>query len=167
MNPTHSAPHSPLIVRPATDADRPRVFAMVAQLSGTHETYDPRRWVAPGAIAEVYDAWFERAARGDGLAIFVAQAPQQEPSGYLVAEAWPAMPQFWSPECVYVHDIFVDPAARATGAGQALMNAACDWGRTRKLSQVRALVSSQNAAALTFFERRGFRVSATEITLDL
>ncbi|MBI1189271.1 MAG: GNAT family N-acetyltransferase [Tepidisphaera sp.] len=163
----HSSQPAACKIRPATDADRPFVFAMVAQLSQAHEAYDAKRWVAPAAIAEVYDAWFARAAAGDDLAIFIAHPPGEAALGYLVAEAWPAMPQFWSPACVYVHDIFVNPAARAGGAGEALLNAARAWGRERGLTQVRALVSSHNKAALTYFERRGFRVSAAEITLDL
>lgn len=154
-------------IRSATDADRPFVFEMVAQLSAAHEGYDAKRWVAPAAIAAVYDGWFARAAARDGMVIYIAHAPGEAPLGYLVAEAWPEMPQFWSPACVYVHDIFVNPAARASGAGEGLLRAAREWGKARGLTQVRALVSSHNTHALTYFERRGFRVSAAEITLDL
>lgn len=175
MSSYDSKPRDAASIRLARNTDGAEVFAMAAALSGTHERYDPARWVAPTPIQDVYASWFARSAAGDGLAIFVAEAlpaPGQPSghapslSGYLVAEAWSAQPHFWTPECVYIHDIFVHPVARAGGTGEALFRAAVAWGHARGLKQLRALVSSHNAAALGFFERRGFRVTATEISLN-
>jgi L-amino acid N-acyltransferase YncA len=141
---------------------------MAAELSASHEVYDPIRWVAPNSIRDIYATWFERSDAGDNLAVFVAEgAVASLPlAGYLVAEVWSAQPVFWTPACVYIHDIFVRPVARTGGAGEALFRAVVAWGHARGQRQFRGLVSSENPAARGFFERRGFRVTATEITLD-
>lgn len=141
---------------------------MANELSSSHEVYDAARWVAPNSVREIYATWFERSSVGDNLAVFVAEGatPSLPLAGYLVAEVWSAQPVFWTPACVYIHDIFVRPPARATGAGDALFRATVNWGQARGQRQFRGLVSSQNPAARGFFERRGFRVTATEITLD-
>lgn len=57
----------------------------------------------------------------------------------------------------YLDDLFVDPAARGTGAAGALLHAVRRRGHDRGWSVVRWLTSETNARARAFYEREGAR----------
>ncbi|MEO7061015.1 MAG: GNAT family N-acetyltransferase [Lapillicoccus sp.] len=57
----------------------------------------------------------------------------------------------------YLDDLFVDPAARGTGAAAALLQAVRHLGADRGWSLVRWLTSETNARARAFYEREGAR----------
>jgi L-amino acid N-acyltransferase YncA len=97
----------------------------------------------------------------------VVQIDQDGPViGYLIAEHFEPMPKYWAPACIYVHDIFIDPAARSTGAADALLERAAAWGKARGVYQLRAIVADANQMGQKFFARRGFRVGAMEFVRD-
>jgi GNAT superfamily N-acetyltransferase len=60
-----------------------------------------------------------------------------------------------SEDC-WVEDIYVEPGARGSGVGRALMEAAFDRARARGCSRMELDVNEANAAALTLYESLGF-----------
>jgi GNAT superfamily N-acetyltransferase len=60
------------------------------------------------------------------------------------------------PRTVHMVGLWVDPAARAWGIGQALLEAVTGWARTRGAAQLQGWVAETNMASLTFFERANF-----------
>lgn len=168
-DPTPTHPNS--IVRNATPADLPAILAMLRVLSDAHVGYDAARFVPPRDMGAVYGPWLARATPGGDVLALVLSAADVGPggplTGYLVAEHFEAQPEYWSGPCVYVHDIYVEPEARATGAAAALLAGARAWAKARGMNQLRALVATANARSLAFFARQGFRQCAVEVNLDL
>lgn len=59
----------------------------------------------------------------------------------------------------YLDDLFVDPAARGSGAASALLDAVRRLGAERGWQAVRWLTSESNARARAFYEREGARAT--------
>lgn len=70
---------------------------------------------------------------------------------------WPSLPEGWA-------DIgtFVDPDARAKGAGKALFEETKDAARTARIRVINASIRSDNQPGLAFYARLGFRDYATD-----
>lgn len=56
-------------------------------------------------------------------------------------------------------NLAVDPACRRRGIGSILLQAAKDWARQNKASQIHLEVRASNHAARKFYEAHGFRKS--------
>ncbi|MBU6414081.1 MAG: GNAT family N-acetyltransferase [Planctomycetes bacterium] len=154
-------------VRLATAADVPRILVMLKQLTDAHEAYDGKRFVAPADPAATYGAWVAKATPGNDVLALVAEVAREgEVIGYLIAEHFEPMPKYWAPECIYVHDIFVEADARKTGAADALLERAAMWGQSRGVSQLRGIVAHGNQMGQGFFTRSGFRIGAIEFVRD-
>lgn len=54
------------------------------------------------------------------------------------------------------HSVYLDDAARGTGAADALMDELCDRARTNGLRQMIATIDALNERSIAFHERRGF-----------
>ncbi len=59
-------------------------------------------------------------------------------------------------ECV---DLYVAPQYRKRGIAAALLAAAKDWAKRRRLDYLELKVVANNHAAIGFYERRGFRTA--------
>jgi len=58
---------------------------------------------------------------------------------------------------VEIGAMWVRPSARAVGIGSALLTAALDWAISREVRQAELWVTESNAAAVSLYERYGFR----------
>lgn len=63
-----------------------------------------------------------------------------------------------------VHELYVTAAARGSGAGSALMEAAEAWFRERGAKRVKVEAFAWNTEAIRFYERRGYAVSDVILT---
>ncbi len=59
---------------------------------------------------------------------------------------------------VYLHSLFIVPAARRLGLAQRLTRLALDWGRGRGATQARLEMAAPNRSARRLYESVGFRV---------
>lgn len=159
-----------IVLRHALPADLEAMLAMVNQLSADHIGYDAARFREPTVDKKraAYAHWLQRAQRDDGILSLVACRPGQPHNliGYAIAECFSEQPEYWSGPSVYLHDLFVEPAARNSGAGQCLLSAVRQWAGQKDITQIRALVASGNLPAQRFFGAHGFRTSALEMALD-
>ena len=87
--------------------------------------------------------------------------------GYVYAAVEPLSWKDLRGECGFIHDLLVTDAARGQGAGEALLNAAIEWLQQRGMPRVVLGTAAQNARAQRLFERRGFRPTMIEMTLEL
>lgn len=77
-----------------------------------------------------------------------------------------AVPHDHDPEAGYLISLWVDPAARGRGIGQALIGAVVGWARARALRCVYLDVGTANRRARSAYERAGFTVSAEAGTMS-
>lgn len=155
----------PPTVRPARETDIPAILAMLGSLADAHTAWDPARFATVPETEPAYRAWLAQARAGGPVLALVAETDAGV-AGYLIAESLPGEPKYWATPCVYVHDIYLDPAARGQGLAEALLTHARSWADQLGVPQVRALVSASNPAGQSFFTRSGFRVGAVEMTLN-
>ncbi|MFN0011672.1 MAG: N-acetyltransferase family protein [Phycisphaerales bacterium] len=177
-----------MLIRPATVADVPFVLPMVRQLCDLHACRDPERFQVRADVIERYALWLpERAA--DARSVFlVAESPPgmggpvEDPpwravhaaaasprplAGFLVGTIEPEVPIFWMPECGWVHDVWVEPAARGRGIARALVDAAAQRFTALGIKQMRLHTGTFNDAARATFVGAGFRPSVVEMLRSL
>ena len=155
-----------LAVRPATETD----FSALAHLDLTYPTNrylaiersgtPPEhtftlRWREHETPDEVYNSytgdWLRNALNRADL--FLVAESDGEPVGLLMV-----LRASWT-DAGEITDLAVDRGARRIGAGKALANAAVSWARERALRALWVEPRADNAEAIEFYLRRGFRIS--------
>lgn len=136
------------VVRPATAADAPAITAIynqgIADGLATFET-------EPRTAAEIEARLVER---GDGYPTVVV-----ERDGRVVA--WAAAAPYRARPCyagTAEHSVYVDRAARGTGAGRAALEGLCRLYEARGFDKLVSRIFPENTASLRLHERAGFRV---------
>ena len=157
----------PFVVRRATEQDLPALGRLGAALVRLHYEFDPQRFMMPHGDLEAGYAWFlgTQLAEADA-AIFVAERGGA-PVGYVYAALEPQSWQELREACGVVHDVLVDTAARRGGIAAALIEAACEWMRSRGAPRVVLGTAQKNTPAQRLFERLGFRRTMIEMTREL
>jgi ribosomal protein S18 acetylase RimI-like enzyme len=64
-----------------------------------------------------------------------------------------------SPDRGHIVSMWVDPAYRRSGVGQALIDGIRTWGTSLGLRELTLMVTSVNTRAIRFYERLGFRMT--------
>ncbi len=90
-----------------------------------------------------------------------------EVAGYVYAGVEPLSWKELRDEAGFVHDLLVADAARRSGVGQQLLDAAIAWLKQRGMPRVVLWTAARNEGAHRLFERRGFRSTMVEMTLEL
>lgn len=117
--------------------ESPDAFGSTYDRELARTTADWQRWLSPGATFIMEAA---HAARG------------------IVAGKHDADDR----DVVHLMAMWVHPALRATGAGDALVGALLDWARREGARIVRLDVVRGNTRACRFYERAGFRLTGRE-----
>lgn len=154
-------------IRPATVADLPALGQLGAQLMRVHYDFDRQRFLDPGSDpAGGYARFLGTQLQDEDATVLVAEA-----GGRVIGYVWAAIePLSWKElrdECGYIHDLIVDPAGRTHGAGRALLDAACDWLRSRGMPRVVLCTAEKNVVAQRLFTRADFRPTMIEMTKEL
>ena len=155
-----------MTIRPATDADWPRVGELGAMQVGVHYAFDAGRFFSPDRLpADVYLAHVREDIAGGRAIVLVAEVDGRI-AGYafaaIEAESWKELRY----EAGFVHDLVVDTAYRRRGIGAALLQSAIDWFAARGVRRVMLGTSPGNGPAQALFRRAGFRQTMIEMTLD-
>ena len=109
----------------------------------------------------------ERHPEADDLERVIHAAIGRERWEALLAEIHEECPRTWSARHAYLHDIFLDAAARGSGAGTLLLEALKSWARQRDIWQVRATTGIWNEPSRAFFLKRAFRPACVELLCQL
>ena len=109
-----------------------------------------------GAAAQPAETWSEQlqelptfVAVNDGLDVGMVrcQPDETEPDTALLISMW------------------VAPASRRIGVGDALVDAAIEWARANGVSRLQLYVVDDNAPAIALYARKGFRATGVVATL--
>ena len=156
-----------MTIRPAERRDAAALGKLGAALMRTHYAFDMRRFLEPGEGAEDgYSEFLVSQLRDSQAVVFVAERDARI-IGYVFAAIEPLSWKDLRDECGFIHDLLVTDAARRSGVGEALLNAAIEWLRDQHMPRVVLGTAAQNDNARRLFERRGFRATMIEMTLEL
>ncbi len=132
-----------------------------------HYAFDAHRFLAPGDGAESGYAHFLGSQLTDAESIVLVAEHDERIVGYVYAAIEPLSWKELRDECGYIHDLLVTDEARRSGVGDALLNTAIEWLKERGMPRVVLWTAAHNDAARRVFERRRFRATMTEMTLEL
>ncbi|MGE0461863.1 MAG: N-acetyltransferase family protein [Vicinamibacterales bacterium] len=156
-----------MVIRRATREDRAALGRLGALLMTMHYEFDRRRFLAPGEHAEEGYADFLASQLEDPDSLVLVAEHDGTVVGYCYAGIEPLSWKELRDKAGFIHDLFVDPAARGQGAGEALARAAIAWLRERGLPRVMLWTAPGNTTAQTLFRKAGFRETMIEMTLEL
>ena len=157
----------PVTLRRAERRDARALGKLGAALMQTHYAFDTKRFLAPGEGAESGYASFLVSQLGDKDSVVLVAESDSRIVGYVFAAIEPLSWKDLRDECGFIHDLLVADDARRSGVGEALLNAAIAWLREQKMPRVVLGTAAQNENARRLFERRGFRPTMIEMTLEL
>lgn len=72
-------------------------------------------------------------------------------------------PDEQDPKIGWVASMWVDPTVRRRGVGRLLLHELVEWGRGRKLKELKLEVTSRNGPAIRLYERSGFRATGRTV----
>ena len=152
-------------IRRATTTDQQALGRFGGALMRQHHDADRLRFIQVEHPEAGYGRFLVSQLSNPESVVLVA-----ERSGEVVGYVWADVEGIsWKDlrgPCGFVHDIYVDEAARGQGAGRQLLHAAVDWIRSQGRSQVVLWTKTKNEHAKDLFTRLGFRATMTEMTFD-
>lgn len=160
-------PPSDILVRRAESRDVAALGELGAALMRAHYAFDALRFLEPGQGAEKGYANFLQSQLDEGDSVVFVAEQRRRVVGYVYAAIEPLSWKELRDECGYIHDLFVINELRRTGIGDALVDQAIDWLREQGMPRVVLGTAAQNDSAKRLFERRGFRATMIEMTLEL
>ncbi|HEX7879866.1 MAG TPA: GNAT family N-acetyltransferase [Candidatus Eisenbacteria bacterium] len=154
-----------ITIRPATTADQDSLGRFGGALMRQHHAEDPKRFIQVEHPEAGYGRFLVSRLTDANSLVLVAER-EGNVVGYLYADVESTNWMELRGPCGMVHDIYVDAAARRSGAGHALMRAGIDWIRSQGRSQVVLSTKTGNEHAQRLFRLIGFRPTMVEMTLD-
>ncbi len=133
----------------------------------THYAFDARRFLSPDDGAEAGYSSFLGSQLEEPDAIVMVAEIDGAVAGYVYAGVEPLSWKELRDEAGFIHDLLVSEEARSRGAGQLLLDGAIAWLRDRGMPRVVLWTAAPNDGAQRLFERRGFRPTMVEMTLEL
>jgi GNAT superfamily N-acetyltransferase len=147
------APNATVLVRPATNKDRPDLvelcIALFREDGGVHDSSTVVNWpVANG------DRYFRDLAVGSHGTCWVAEESGRV-CGYLVGRMRPDS-DMRTVRVAELEEMYVAPRWRCHGIGGQLVAAFLDWARAFGAHRVGVTAFASNERALAFYQRHGF-----------
>ena len=158
---------SDVIIRRAAPHDVAALGDLGIALMRTHYAFDARRFLEPTQADAAGYARFLQSQLDDDASIVMVAEQRDRIVGYVYAAVEPLSWKELRDECGFIHDLLVTDAARGRGAGEGLLNAAIEWLGERGMPRVVLGTAAQNENARRLFDRRGFRPTMIEMTLEL
>jgi len=155
-----------LRIRKADAFDLPDLGRLSAELARLHSSFDADRFAVQELTEQVFTAFFsEQLARPD-VQVLVAEQDGAA-VGYAFVRMEPASLEDLRGAGAWLHDLYVDPAARGNAIGRQLVQAAIDAASSLGSDSLTLSVSPQNKPAQRLFEKMGLRATMVEMRLDL
>ena len=152
-----------VVVRRAEERDLPRLGELAGALVRFHHAADPRRFLLVEGVEEGYARWLGSELRRD-RAIVVAAELDGRVIGYgyatLEGRDWGSLLD----DHGEIHDVIVEPGARRSGAGRALLRALCEELSARGAPRIVLYTMTSNEPAQRLFESEGFGRTMLEMT---
>ncbi|MCI0572625.1 MAG: GNAT family N-acetyltransferase [Myxococcaceae bacterium] len=156
----------PITVRPAEDSDTPALGRMGAALARQHHDFDPQRFMLPEDLEAGYRWWLGKELKNRKAVVVVAER-DGEVVGYAYGRVegrdWNALRD----TCGGLHDIWVEEAARSSGAGRLLAEEMVRRLTDLGMPRVVLMTAAKNVPAQRLFESLGWRPTMVEMTREL
>ncbi|MDR5780080.1 GNAT family N-acetyltransferase [Caballeronia sp. LZ065] len=158
VKPTIETPGSLLVLRDATPGDRDLIVSMhVRSWTSAYRGILPDRYLDRDIHAERAAHWAARLpelARGAGRVVIALHDDE--------AVGFTCLIEPDEHGSVLVDNLHALPRHKGLGAGTAMLAEAIRWARERGARQLHLSVLEENAAAIGFYESRGWRREARE-----
>lgn len=152
-------------VRRARPDDTEKIAEFALSLFAQHRGYDPGRFADLGDIEGA--KWFYGGCIGAVDAAILIVENDGRPVGYAYLQYEERNYAELLESVAWLHDIYLDEAARGIGAGKALMDACVDAAQELGADKMVLHVAAKNAFGQEFFERAGFRTTMFEMMLEV
>jgi RimJ/RimL family protein N-acetyltransferase len=165
-----ATPHA-LLVREATESDLPALARLGARLARLHHRFDPRRFFVVPGMEKGYAWWLGKERKNRRAVVLAAIRAGRGGKESVVGYAYGRIePRDWNSlreECGVGIDLMVEPRARRSGVGTALVEALAAALAKRGAPRVVIQVASNNPDAQAVFAGLGFRPTMVEMTREL
>ena len=154
-----------LTVRKAQPNDSLKVAELAGKLVEQHKEYDSQRF-SRLATVEQAEWFYGNQTKADDAAVLVAEIGDEIVGfAYLQFEAKDYANLLEN--AAWLHDIYVDEAARGQNAGKLLIEKSIEIAKELGANKLMLSVAAKNEYGREFFERNGFRTTMVEMMLDL
>ncbi|MCC6877555.1 MAG: GNAT family N-acetyltransferase [Sandaracinaceae bacterium] len=154
-----------LIVRPCVEHDLDRVSELAANLVRYHHEIDPQRYLLQPRVREGYRWWLGQELEKPNVVLLVAEH-ESKIDGYAYARLeerdWMRLLDAHGK----LHDVWVEPALRGTGAAAELVHACVRALEALGAERIVLDTAWGNERARRFFEKLGFRPAMLEMMLE-
>ena len=154
-----------VVVRRATVDDARRIAEYAVALAEQHYGYDQVRFTRLITV-EGAAAFYEGRTEAENAAVFVAEI-EGRVAGFAYMEYEPVIYAELATKVAWLHDIYIEPEARNSGAGRELLDAVKDEARRQGANKVLLSVAEKNENAQRFFEQYGYRQTMREMMLEI
>lgn len=154
-----------LKIRRATIEDLSALVEFAVKLIRQHQVYDADRFNAFEPLDKKYAEFFPEQLENKQAAILIAELEKQI-VGYAFLKIEEESFLDVRTATVWLHDIYIDEAARGQNVGRRLLDAAVEAAHDLGSSSLMLSVAPQNEAANKLFKAYGFRPTLTEMRLD-
>jgi ribosomal protein S18 acetylase RimI-like enzyme len=155
-----------ITVRPARASDADALGRMGAELVRQHHGFDPERFMLPDDVESGYRWWLSKELKAKEAVVLVAER-DGEVIGYIYGRIEERDWAVLRDRCGGFHDIWVDEAARGTGAGRQLAEALVRRFAELGVPRVILMTAAKNEGAQRFFARLGWRTTMVEMTREI
>jgi GNAT superfamily N-acetyltransferase len=152
-------------IRRAEARDARAVAEYALKLFAQHTEYDQRRFAEIASI-EGAEKFYASRMKAKDARVFVAEAGG-EIVGFAYVEYEALDYSALLERAAWLHDIYINAAARGSNAGTLLIEAAKQAAKEMGADKLMLTVAAQNKVAKAFFERKGFRTTMVEMMFDL
>jgi GNAT superfamily N-acetyltransferase len=143
-----------LTVRPATNADVPRLVGLYRDLEAEQVVKKPV-WALTDALDERFDMALFHAMQADDSWVYVGQI-DGVPVGFVWATIEPMLERAGGDRIGRIRLIYTEPEARGVGVGHEMLEAVFDVLRPLGIRYFDAPVGPGQRATKNFFEAHGF-----------
>ena len=155
----------PVKVRRADKKDARTVAEFAIKLFAQHREYDAQRFAEISSI-EGAERFYSGQTETNDAAVLVAEIENVVVGfAYIQFEAMDYANLLEN--AAWLHDLYVEETARGTNAGKLLIEQSIETAKELKADKLMLSVAAKNGYAKDFFERRGFRETMVEMTLNL
>lgn len=152
-------------VRRASRKDARQIAEFAIRLFAQHHAYDTRRF-AEIASVEGAENFYGNQTEAEDAAVLVAEIENEIVGfAYLQYEAMDYANLLEN--AVWLHDLYVDAAARGQNAGKLLIENSVETAKELGADKLMLSVAAKNEHAKEFFERTGFKNTMVEMIFDL
>ena len=154
-----------VVVRRAEMEDAEKIAEFSVALAEQHYGYDQVRFTRL-ITREGAAAYYGGRSEAENAAVFVAEV-EERIVGFAYMEYEPVLYAELATKVAWLHDIYIEPEARHSGAGKELVEAAKSEAKRQGANKVLLSVSVKNSHGQEFFKQNGFRTTMHEMMFEI